>query len=239
MPQPSSSRAPAPGGETPAPGGEAPTAGREAPTAAGAVAAVDTVVFDLGQVLVGWDPFRAVAHAVTAEEFAEFSAEIDWTTFNHAQDAGRTMAEAREVLARSHPHRVATFDEYVAHFPLSLTGPIEGTTEIVDALLARGLRVLGLTNWSAETFEHAARSAPVIDRLEGVVVSGVEGVAKPDPAIFALLVERFGLTPAATVFVDDSPVNVDAAAAAGLRAVRFVDAAGLRADLARLGLTGD
>ncbi|MEE6272233.1 HAD family phosphatase [Georgenia sp. MJ206] len=198
--------------------------------------APDTVVFDLGQVLVGWDPVLAVADLVTAEEFAEFSAEIDWPTFNHAQDAGRTMADARAVLAQSHPHRVAVFDEYVANFPRSLTGPVPGSAEIVDELRAAGIRVLGLTNWSAETFASAARSAPVIDRLEDVVVSGVEGMAKPDPAIFALLVERFGLEPARTVFVDDSPPNVAAAADAGLHALRFTGAGDLRAQLLRLGL---
>ncbi|HLT84816.1 MAG TPA: HAD family phosphatase [Phototrophicaceae bacterium] len=197
---------------------------------------ITTVVFDLGKVLVEWDPYEAFAERWTREEFADFHAEIDFPAFNHEQDAGRTFADARAALAQTHPHRVGDFDHYVANFPRSLGGPVEGTTEIVDALRGSGVRVLGLTNWSAENFHEAARSAPVIDRLEDVLVSGREGLAKPDPAIFALLVERFGLEPARTVFIDDSRPNVDAAAAAGLVALHFTGADRLREDLRALGL---
>lgn len=106
---------------------------------------------------------------------------------------------------------------------------------MVDALRAAGVRVLGLTNWSAETFHHAVPAAPVIGRLEAVVVSGREGVAKPDPRIFRLLAERHGLDPARTVFADDSRANVEAAAALGYQAVLFTTAEALRAELVARG----
>ncbi|QDB79184.1 HAD family phosphatase [Georgenia wutianyii] len=197
---------------------------------------ISTVVFDLGKVLVEWDPYEPFAERWTREEFDDFHAEIDFPAFNHEQDAGRTFAEARTALAATHPHRVEDFDHYVTNFARSLGGPVEGTTEIVDELRAAGVRVLGLTNWSAENFHEAARSAPVIDRLEDVLVSGAEGMAKPDPAIFALLIERFGLDPARTAFTDDSPANIAAARDAGLVALHFTGAERLRADLRTLGL---
>ena len=197
---------------------------------------VTTVVFDLGKVLVEWDPYGAYADRWTREEFAEYYAEIDFPSFNHEQDAGRSFADARAALAVTHPHRVGDFDHYVTNFARSLGGPVEGTTEIVDELQHHGVRVLGLTNWSAENFHEAARSAPVIDRLEDILVSGVEGMAKPDPAIFALLIERFGLDPARTAFTDDSPANIAAARGAGPVAPPFPRAEQLRADLRELGL---
>lgn len=197
---------------------------------------ITTVVFDLGQVLVGWDPYLAFAPGWTREEFDSFTTEIGFAHFNHQQDAGRRIAEARVALDESHPHRVAHFDQYIARFADTLTGPVPGSAAIVEELLAAGTRVLGLTNWSAETFHEAARSAPVIDRLESVMVSGAVGLAKPDPAIYELLLERYDLDPASTVFIDDTEVNVASAAATGIVALRFTDAGTLRADLHGLGL---
>ncbi len=197
---------------------------------------ITTVVFDLGQVLVRWDPYEAFAERWTREEFDAFHAEIDFPSFNHEQDAGRSFADARAAIELSHPHRAADFDHYVTNFARSLGGPVPGTTEIVEELIAADIRVLGLTNWSAENFHEAARSAPVIDRLEDVLVSGEAGVAKPDPAIYDLLIQRFRLDPPLTVFTDDSLRNVDAASGAGLVARHFTGAEQLRADLRELGL---
>lgn len=197
---------------------------------------ITTVVFDLGKVLVSWDPYEAFADRWTREQFDEYHTEIDFPAFNHEQDAGRSFADARAELAATVPHRAADFDHYVANFARTLGGPVEGTTELVDELREAGIRVLGLTNWAAENFHEAARSAPVIDRLEDVLVSGREGVAKPDPAIYNLLIERFDLEPARTVFIDDTIVNVEAAARAGLVALHFTDAATLRDELRSHGL---
>ncbi|MCM3659868.1 HAD family phosphatase [Georgenia satyanarayanai] len=197
---------------------------------------ITTVVFDLGQVLVRWDPYEAFAERWTREEFDAFHAEIDFPSFNHEQDAGRTFADARAALERTHPHRADDFDHYVTNFARSLGGPVPGTTEIVEELIAADIRVLGLTNWSAENFHEAARSVPVIDQLEAVLVSGEVGVAKPDPAIYDLLIQRFKLDPPLTVFTDDSLRNVDAASGAGLVARHFTGAEQLRADLRELGL---
>lgn len=204
--------------------------------APGTTSQITTVVFDLGQVLVGWDPYLAFAPAWTREDFESFVTEIDFPRFNHEQDAGRLIADARVALDETHPHRVAHFDQYIARFADTLTGPVPGSAAIVDELQAEGIRVLGLTNWSAETFHEAARSAPVIDRLESVLVSGEVGLAKPDPAIYELLLQRYDLDPARTVFIDDTEPNVTSAAATGIVALHFTGADTLRQDLRRLGL---
>lgn len=196
---------------------------------------VDAVVFDLGNVLVHWDAARAFAGVLPDAEVRRFFADVDFPALNQRQDAGRPWHEARAEVARTHPEHVATLDLYVARFAHALPGPVAGSAAVVDDLRAAGVRVLGLTNWSAETYHHAVPAAPVIGRLEAVVVSGREGVAKPDPRIFRLLADRHGLDPARTVFTDDSPVNVAAAAAEGFLAVPFTGAAALRADLVALG----
>jgi len=200
----------------------------------------DTVVFDLGRVLVGWEPYLALADRMTKDEWETFSAAIDFPAVNHEMDAGLLHAEAISRIAASHPEHEPTLARYCSNFAATLTGPVDGTTEIVEELATAGIRLVGLTNWSAETFHHAAASSPVIDRLEDVVVSGREGVVKPDPAIFRILVERHTLRPETTVFVDDSPANVAGADAMGIRGVLFTDAAQLRGDLVELGLlSGD
>lgn len=197
---------------------------------------VDAVVFDLGNVLVRWDPVLPFAGVLDAAEVERFFADVGFAELNHRQDAGRPWAQARAEVARRHPEHVATLDLYVERFPLSLPGPVPGSAAVVDELRSAGVRVLGLTNWSAETFHHAAPAAPVVDRLEAVLVSGREGVAKPDPRVFRLLAERHGLVPGRTVFTDDSAPNVAAAAAEGFQAVLFTGAAELRAELVARGV---
>jgi 2-haloacid dehalogenase len=197
---------------------------------------VDAVVFDLGNVLVRWDPYLPfIGHLERAEVEALFD-EIDFPTLNHHLDAGRPWAEARAEVVRRYPHRADAFDFYREHFVDSIPGPVDGSARLVRDLVGAGIRVLGLTNWSAETFHHAEPAAPAIGLLEDVLVSGEVGIAKPDPRIFRLLASRYGLDPGRTVFTDDSAPNVAAAAAEGFDAVLFIDADELRADLVRRGL---
>lgn len=196
----------------------------------------EAVVFDLGNVLVRWDPYLPYEGRMSRDDVDVYFADVDFPAFNHRQDAGRPWAHARaEVLARF-PHHIDAFDFYLDHFADALPGPVPGSEDVVRDLRARGSRVLGLTNWSAETFQHAEPAAPAIGLLDGVLVSGTVGLAKPDPQIFNLLAQRFGLDPPRTVFTDDSPANVEAAAAAGYDAVLFTDAQALRACLATRGL---
>ena len=199
-------------------------------------AVIDTVLFDLGQVLVRWDPYRPYVGRYERDEVERFFEEIDFPAFNHLQDAGRTWAEARSALAGSHPHRVPMLDVYIDHFAQSLLGEVEGASDLVDELQRLGLRVIGLTNWPAESFHLAARGAPVVGRLDDVLVSGREGVAKPDPAFFRLAADRFGIEPGRALFTDDLPGNVDSAARCGFHVELFTSTPALRARLAGLGV---
>ena len=194
------------------------------------------VVFDLGNVLVRWDPYLPYTGRMSRDDVDAYFADINFPALNHRQDAGRPWAHARDEVVANFPHHADAFDVYLDHFADTLPGPVPGSEDVVRDLRARGTRVLGLTNWSAETFHHAEPAAPAIGLLEGVLVSGTVGLAKPDPQIFHLLARRFGLDPPRTVFTDDSLRNVEAAAAVGYDAILFTDAKSLRATLAARGL---
>ena len=194
------------------------------------------VVFDLGGVLIRWDPRHLYRQLMPENEVDAFLDEVGFDAWNHEQDAGAPWGPAVEAHAALFPHRRALLAAYPARFPDSLDGPVEGTVAILAELHAAGTRLVALTNWSAELFPHAEATFDFLALFEGIVVSGREGVAKPDPAVFDLLLTRYDLDPAGTVFVDDSPTNVAAAAAAGLTALVFTGPDRLRADLSRLGL---
>lgn len=195
-----------------------------------------TVVFDLGQVLVGWDQTGPLSDRMSREEWEEFAQASDFASLNVSADNGSTIAEVVARAAETDPAYGEIVAAYYENFPRSLTGPIPGMAEIVAELKGAGVRLLGLSNWSAETIHHAPVAAPAIGELEDIVVSGREKLIKPDPAIFALLLDRFDLDPGRTVFVDDLPVNVDAARELGLIGIVFTGAADLRTELDRLGV---
>ena len=212
------------------------TPGTEVP----GVAPVLGVVWDFGGVLIDWDPFPAVAAGVGEEEAQRFFAEFDFATWNHAQDAGRTWDEALAVLERSHPHFLPHGRGYRAHFAHSLVGEIPGTAQILRDLHAGGVPLLGLTNWSEETFgDYAPPRFDFLALFDDIVVSGAEQLAKPDPAIYRLAIDRSGLPAEQLVFIDDRPENVAAAEAAGMRGIVFTDAGALRSALVDLGLLSD
>jgi 2-haloacid dehalogenase len=213
-----------------------PVTGPVGPTPEPSKTAVDAVLYDFGNVLVGWDPYGAYEGHTGRDAVDAFFADVDFAALNHARDAGESWAAARTDVGATHPHHVALLDRYVEHFPATLTGPVDGSEELVRELRGLGLRLYGLTNWSAELFHHAAAAAPATTLMDDVLVSGREGLAKPDPRIFHLTIERFGLDPGRTLFTDDSPANVDAAARVGLRTHLFRGTAGLRAALRDLGV---
>ena len=203
-----------------------------------APAPVEVVVFDLGNVLIRWDPHPAIAKAVGAEQAARFLADEEFAfgAWNNEQDAGRSWDEAEEVAVRAHPHWEPAIRGYRENFPDSLIGAIDDSVDILRELHAAGIRVFALTNWSRELFPLALHRFDFLDLFEDIVVSGVEGVRKPDPEIFQILGERIGRSVASCIFVDDSPANIKAATAAGMDAILFSDTGHLRKDLALRGL---
>jgi len=200
---------------------------------------VTTAVFDLGGVVLFWDPVPAVAAVVGQERAERFvhGPEFDFAAWNHAQDGGRSWAEAEAAATAAHPDLAEEISAYRPNFALSLRGLIPGTLGILRDLRARGVRVVALTNWSAETFHHAAELFPeVMAVFDDIVVSGAEGVAKPDQRIFAILGRRLGHQLQGVFYADDAIGNVAAARAAGMDAVQFTNASALLAELRRRGL---
>ncbi|MFC7494621.1 MULTISPECIES: HAD family hydrolase [unclassified Nocardioides] len=198
---------------------------------------VSGVVFDFGNVLIDWQPLAALTAGLGEEEAQRFltADDFDFMAWNHHQDAGRAWDEAIDELRTSHPHWVRHAEAYLEHFTRSLA-EMPGTPDILRDLHGAGVPVLGLTNWSAELYPHAPAAFDFIGLLDVVVVSGREGVAKPDAAAFELVAERSGLPLDRLVFVDDSPRNVDAAAALGMDALLFTGADTLRDALRERGL---
>jgi 2-haloacid dehalogenase len=196
-----------------------------------------TVVFDLGGVLVHWDPRLLFAQVLDEDDDVDaFLDEIGFAEWNHAQDAGKPWAQAVEEHSARHPQRADVIAAYPERFPESVPGPMDASVAVVHELRDRGVRLLALTNWSAELFPTVRHRLAFLDDFEAVVVSGAEGIAKPDPALFRVLVDRHAVVPQDSIYVDDLQRNVDAAAALGFRAYLFTDAPTLRAYLVTQGL---
>jgi len=200
-------------------------------------ASITTVIFDLGAVLIEWDPrhlYRGLFDDEQAmEHFLETVCTAEW---NAEQDRGRSLAEATTQLTAEYPHHADLIEAYYGRWEEMLGEPIAGTVEIAHELAARGVRLLALSNWSAETFPIVRPRLAFLDVFDGVLLSGAEGLIKPDPAIYLLLAERYEVDIAQAVFVDDSARNVETASALGFDSVRFESPAQLRAELARRGL---
>jgi 2-haloacid dehalogenase len=196
-----------------------------------------TVVFDLGAVLIDWDP-RHMYRSLFEDEAAmeEFLATVCTPEWNAQQDAGRSLAEATATLVAAHPEHAELIEAFYGRWDEMLGEPIEGTVQIARELKANGLRLVALTNWSAETFPRARHRLTFLDLFDGVLVSGTVGLVKPDPAIYQLLVKRHAVDPAHAVFVDDAIKNVQAAARFGFDAIHFRSPEQLRADLMQRGL---
>ncbi len=190
------------------------------------------VVFDLGGVLIDWDPRYLYRTLFDDEESVEhFLATVCTPAWNEEQDAGRTLEAGTADLVARRPEHAAAIEAFYGRWPEMLAGTIAGSVEILAALRDRGTPLYALTNWSAETFPHARARFDFLTWFEAILVSGEEGVKKPDPAFFQLLFERHGLAPDTSLFIDDSARNVAAARALGMEAVHFTSAARLRADL--------
>jgi 2-haloacid dehalogenase len=196
------------------------------------------VVFDLGNVLIDWDPFAAIAAGVGPVEARRFldAEDFDFMAWNHGPDSGGSWDDAEADVQRTHPHWVEHALSYRANFAASLVGEVPGAVDVVRDLHAAGIPLVGLTNWSDELYPHASAHFEFLELLDDVVVSGTVGAAKPDRRAYEIAAERLGLPLDRLAFVDDKQLNVDAAAALGMHAVRFTDAATLRTDLRALGL---
>ncbi|MDR2722966.1 MAG: HAD family phosphatase [Cellulomonadaceae bacterium] len=210
-------------------------AGLSGVATAGAAEPIDTVVFDFGNVLVHWDFTRAFSDLDPAEVQA-FLDSFDFAAFNHLQDAGRPLEDGIAAVAAETPRWAPFIRHYADHYPATLTGLVDGAQALVEELKDAGYRVYGLSNWWKELFHYAEQAIPALALMDGIVVSGYVGLAKPDRAIYDLLCQRFDITPARAVFTDDRLDNCAGARTSGLHALPFTSTPALRQDLAALGV---
>jgi len=196
------------------------------------------VVFDFGGVLLNWNPRHLYRKLFAGDEAAmeSFLANVCTPAWNERQDAGRSFADAVAELLPRHPDQSELIAAYGQRFDEMIAGPIEGTVEILAELKRSGVPRYGLTNFSAETFRPQHQRFGFLSWFDGIVVSGEEGVIKPDPKIFRILLERYRIAPEEAVFIDDSPTNAAAATALGIHGIHFRSPEALRSELVSLGL---
>jgi 2-haloacid dehalogenase len=198
---------------------------------------VEAVVFDLGGVLIDWDPrhlYRKIF--VSEEEVDDFLSTVATPEWHSEQDRGRPMEEATALLLSQHPEYGPEIEAFYGRWDEMFAGPIEDSVRVLQELREKGYPLYAITNWSAEIFPRARKRWDFLSWFDDIVVSGEERAIKPEREIYDVLVERTGLDPTTTVFIDDREPNIRAAEDLGFIAVKFDDAAKLRKDLVRLGV---
>ena len=199
--------------------------------------AVEAVVFDIGGVLLDWNPRYLYRRLFDDEaEMERFLAEVCTLDWHDAHDRGLPLLEGCRELSRAHPEYEAEIMAWARRSEEMIAGPVTGTVQLLRELQARGVPCYALTNMEIETYPLRRERFAFMRWFDGTVVSSHEGVAKPDPEIFTRLLERFDLVPETTVLIDDAPRNLVTARAVGLHAVQFQSPAQLRAWLAAAGL---
>jgi 2-haloacid dehalogenase len=198
----------------------------------------DTVIFDLGGVLLDWNPRHLYRPLFPGDEAAmeHFLATVCNSEWNRQQDAGRLVAAGCALLKAEHPDKDALIDAYYGRHLDMIAGPIDGTVAILAELHERGTPLYFLSNYSAETYPLALGRYDFLSWFIGGIVSGEHGVIKPDPAIYRLLIDRHGIDPHRAVFIDDVAANAEAARPFGIHPIHFTSPDSLRTELAALEL---
>jgi len=197
---------------------------------------IDAIIFDLGGVLIDWNPSYVFDKMFDSEEkkkhFFENICTPDW---NEQQDAGRPLKEATETLVAQHPEWKNYIEAYYGRWEEMLGGPFPETVAILRELKAsKKYKLYALTNWSAELFPIALERYDFLHWFDGRVVSGEEKLRKPFPEFYRILLERFGINPAESVFIDDNLRNVKAAEELGIRSIHYHSPQQLRDELGKL-----
>lgn len=181
------------------------------------------IIFDLGGVLIDWDPRHMYRQLFDDEaEMERFLSEVATLEWNAQHDAGRPWEEGVALLSAEYPEHADLIGAYWQRWEEMLGGPIEGSVAILRRLKADGQELHALTNWSTETFPIARERYEFLDWFETIIVSGEEKLVKPNPAIYQVALDRIGRTAEECIFIDDSEKNVAAAAELGIDAIRFI-----------------
>jgi 2-haloacid dehalogenase len=199
---------------------------------------IETVIFDLGGVLIDWNP-RYLYRKILKDEdqISWFLEHICTSEWNDQQDAGRSFDEAIKELVQQHPEWEEAITAWGSRWQETIKGPIHETVEILRRIKNDGKhRLYALTNWSAETFPWALENFEFLHWFEGIVVSGVEKTRKPKADFYDILLNRYRIDPAKALFIDDNIKNIDGARALGIRTIHFENPKKLQDSLTRLGV---
>lgn len=202
------------------------------------IRAVKGVVFDLGGVVIDWNPMYLYAKVFDGDETkaANFLATVCTGAWNEQQDAGRDLMQATAERVAMFPEWEREIRAYYGRWTEMIGGPIPGTAEIMAEIKAAGLHLYALSNWNCETFSRVRHRFAELDLFEHIVLSGEYGCIKPDPAIYRAALVCYGQDPADLLFIDDSPRNIAGAERIGLPAIQFTGAGALRRDLIERGV---
>jgi 2-haloacid dehalogenase len=194
---------------------------------------IDTVIFDLGGVLIDWNPDYVFDKIFDDQDRKQhFFENICTAEWNEEQDAGRSLEDATEMLVAKHPEWETEIRAYYGRWPEMLGGPLHDTVEILKQIKEAGShRLYALTNWSAETFPVALDLFDFLHWFEGIVVSGIEKTRKPFTDFYQILFNRYDVRPERAVFIDDNFRNVEAAKSLGLHGIHFSSPAQLATEL--------
>ena len=195
------------------------------------------IVFDIGNVLIRWDP-RALYRSIFAseDEVEWFLGHVCTAEWNHEQDRGRSFEAAIAEATARHPEHHEAIAAYHHRWAETILGPIADTVEILEQLKAQDTPLYAITNWHQDKFRETRSRFPFLGHFRDIVVSGEERLVKPDAAIYNLLLQRNRLDAATCLFIDDNPQNVAGAEAVGMKAHHFTTPGALRAHLAGLGV---
>ncbi|WDF77906.1 HAD family phosphatase [Mucilaginibacter sp. KACC 22773] len=199
---------------------------------------INTIIFDLGAVLIDWNPHYVYKTIFDDEqEMHDFLANVCTSDWNEEQDAGRSLQEGTDLLVARFPEHEANIRAFYGRWIEMLGEPFHGTVEIFKQLKESSkYKIYALTNWSAETFPFAQARFDFLNWFDGVVVSGTEKMRKPAPEFFQILLDRYNVNPAEAVFIDDNYRNVLASEKMGIKTIHFKSADELAEELRALGV---
>ena len=196
---------------------------------------ITTIVFDLGNVLIEWNPShlydKIFPNKKESDYFLSNICTMDW---HSQQDAGRDIKEATEEKVKEHPDFAQPIRAFYARWKEMFGGPIEGSVNILKEVKEKGYKVYALSNWNAELFNYAIDDYPFLKWFDGKIISGEVKLKKPDEAIYQVMIERFSLTPQNTLFIDDTEKNIEEAKTLGFHCIHFKSAEQLRTHLNNL-----
>ncbi len=198
---------------------------------------IKNIIFDFGGVLVDWNPrYVYRSYFKTKEEMEYFLGNICTNEWNANQDCGHLMADATRERVAQFPEYKEAIEMFYSNWGTMLHSDIPETADFLRSAKEAGYGIYGLTNWSHETIHVAYERYPVFSEFDGIVVSGQEKLLKPDPRLYKVLLERYGLKAEECIFLDDNQANVDAANALGITAIRFTTIDDIRPKLTELGI---